>query len=109
MILGGIAGFVVTVIFCDPQDLSDLAKGVWVGCMCGGLLAAIIVVLAFRNANKKPQADLSIRVSRTIIGKKIIKYPCPACHERLISTVKDCGKQDSCPTCNADFLVPNIP
>ncbi len=35
-----------------------------------------------------------------------VAYPCPACHQKLSSSLNDAGGTDHCPDCGTKFLVP---
>lgn len=45
---------------------------------------------------------------RALVGGYLAHYKCPNCGEQLRSPLSDAGKADSCPSCNAGYVVPGI-
>ena len=50
--------------------------------------------------------DPSVRIARNTFGQLSLKYPCPLCGAKLASKAELAGKEDSCPDCQATFMVP---
>jgi len=46
------------------------------------------------------------RVRKNWRGKRVVEYGCPHCGTNLRSSLTEAGKQDYCPGCSNDFVVP---
>src|SRR5690606_21111798 len=49
--------------------------------------------------------EIPFKVGLSLTGKQV-KYNCPRCGQDLASPLQHAGRQDTCPTCNAPFIVP---
>ena len=47
-----------------------------------------------------------VRVSKNALGVLFVKYPCPNCGAKLSSKADSAGASDTCPDCQASFMVP---
>lgn len=45
-------------------------------------------------------------IKKNLLGQYVVHYGCPKCGERLKSAMTDSGNADSCPVCQARFVVP---
>ena len=44
-------------------------------------------------------------VKKALLGKFHVHYECPQCKTSLVSTVESAGTNDTCPECQAQFVV----
>jgi len=50
--------------------------------------------------------DPTVRVTKNTFSQLSVKYPCPQCGEKLSSKAASAGGRDTCPACQASFVVP---
>lgn len=48
----------------------------------------------------------NVNCRKTILGKYEVTYDCPGCGESLKNDLEDAGKDDQCPHCECEFVVP---
>jgi len=49
---------------------------------------------------------MEYRIKYRIHGEPDVEYMCPSCGTPLINTLKDAGKEDTCPSCKITLVVP---
>lgn len=48
----------------------------------------------------------NVNCRKTILGKYEVTYDCPGCGKSLKNDLEDAGKDDQCPHCECEFVVP---
>jgi len=50
--------------------------------------------------------DNEIKITKSLLGAQHVSYHCPKCGDDLRSPLTEAGRPDTCPNCNARFVVP---
>lgn len=52
--------------------------------------------------------EIPHKLSKTLLGKWLVKYKCSNCGELLEADITEAGNQDACPSCNTRYTVPGV-
>lgn len=50
--------------------------------------------------------EIAFQLTKSLLGHHHVSYKCPKCGDDLRSPLAEAGKPDTCPNCNARFIVP---
>ncbi len=89
---------------CETElEIEDSGAGKHGNCPACG--AAIHAPQSSAATATVPPAG-GVQITKSVFGRHHVSYKCPRCGDDLRSPLADAGKPDTCPNCNARFVVP---